>query len=77
LEVIGEGDLTHRVILRTNDTLGDLADSVNDSTDGLKSRILEVKAVQRELDKALSDLGNPEVVAILARQAEALERLRT
>lgn len=77
LEVIGEGDLTHRVTLRAHDTLVDLADSVNTTTDSLKVRILEVKDVQRELEQALAGLENPELKALMDRQAEALKRLKT
>ena len=77
LDVIKNGDLTEKIILRRNDTLQDLAGSVNETTADLRSRILEIKEIQRELDKVVGALQHQEASAVLARQNEALGRLRT
>lgn len=77
LESIRGGDLTEHIILRRNDTLTDLADSVNETTAGLRSKIQEIKDIQRELDQLVQALENKEAAAVLARQNQALEGLRT
>jgi methyl-accepting chemotaxis protein len=77
LEVIREGDLTEHIRLRQNDTLLDLAESVNETTAGLRARVQEVKEIQRELDEVIASLENKEAEAVSARQNDALKRLRT
>jgi methyl-accepting chemotaxis protein len=77
LEVIKEGDLTEHIVLRRNDTLMDLADSVNETTAGLRTRIQEVKEIQQELDQVIASIEHQEAAAVSARQNAALERFRT
>lgn len=77
LEVIRQGDLTEEIRLRRNDTLAELADSVNETTGDLRVRIQEIKDIQRELDEVLTALEHREATAIAARQNAALERFRT
>jgi len=77
LEVIGDGDLTEKVVLRQNDIFMDLADSVNGATGGLKNRVLEIKENHREIDELVASLGHQEAVAVSARQNAALDRLCT
>jgi methyl-accepting chemotaxis protein len=77
LEAIGDGDLTENLVLRKGDPLKDLADSVNETTDGLRSRIQEIKEIQRELDKVVVSLEHREAAAVSARQNIALDRFRT
>ncbi len=77
LEIIKEGDLTERIVLRKDDTLMDLADSVNETVTGLRTRIQAVKEIQRELDQVVGTLENETVAAISARQNVALNCLRT
>jgi methyl-accepting chemotaxis protein len=77
LEVIGGGDLTEYVMLRSNDTLMDLADSVNETTAGLRDRVQEIKDIQVEIDQLVAALEHREAVALTARQTAALDRLRT
>jgi methyl-accepting chemotaxis protein len=77
LEMIRQGDLTCQIRLRKNDTLTELADSVNETTADLRARIQEVKDIQRELDGIIASLEHREAAAVSARQREALERFRT
>lgn len=77
LDVIKEGDLTEQIVLRRNDTLDDLADSVNETTAGLRTRIQDIKKIQQELDQVIGALKHKEASALSARQNIALERLRT
>lgn len=77
LEVIRDGDLTEKIVLRKNDTFMDLAESVNETTSGLRSRIEEIKGIQRELDRLITSLEHQDAAAVSARQNQALERLRT
>jgi len=77
LEVIRDGDLTEEIRLRQNDTLTDLADSVNETTSGLRTRIQEIKEIQGELDQIIVSLEHREAAAVSARQRDALDRLRT
>ena len=77
LEVIRQGDLTCQIRLRKNDTLTELADSVNETTTDLRARIQEVKDIQRELDGIIASLEHREAEEVSARQRKALERLRT
>ena len=74
LEVIRDGDLTERVRLRRNDTLMDLADSVNETAAGLMVMIQEIKDIQQELHSSIEQVGAEDVSS---RQNRALERLRT
>jgi methyl-accepting chemotaxis protein len=77
LGVIKNGDLTELIVLRDNDILFDLAESVNEATTNLRGRIQEVKEIQRELDQVINSLDNKEAVALLARQNDTLDLLRT
>jgi methyl-accepting chemotaxis protein len=74
--MIGDGDLTGHIVLRRNDTLLDLAEAVNATSAGLKTRIQEVKEIQRELDLLVASLEHREAAAVSARQNIALDRLR-
>lgn len=77
LEAIRGGNLTERVSLRGNDTLVDLADSVNEAAAGLRVRIQEIKEIQGELDRVIESLHHEAAAAVSARQNAALDRLRT
>jgi methyl-accepting chemotaxis protein len=77
LEVIRQGDLTCQIRLRKNDTLTELADSVNETTTDLRARIQEIKDIQRELDGIIASLEHQEAAAVAARQKVALDRFRT
>jgi len=77
LEVIRDGDLTKHITLRGNDILRDLADSVNETTAGLRASIQEVKEIQRELDQIIAFFEHKEAVAVSARQKAVLDCLRT
>jgi methyl-accepting chemotaxis protein len=77
LEVIAEGNLTEHVVLRKNDALMDLADSVNETTAGLRTKIQNIKEIQQELDRVIINLENKEAALISARQNAALDLLRT
>jgi len=77
LEVIAGGNLTEHIVLRRNDTLMDLADSVNETTAGLRTKIREIKAIQAELNRMLVSLEHKEALVVSARQDAALEGLRT
>lgn len=77
LRVIREGDLTEVVRLRQNDTLTDLAASVNETTAALRSRLQAVKELQRELDQVVTTLEHRKLVELSARQNAALKWLRT
>lgn len=77
LDSIRTGNLTEVVKLRTGDTLMDLADSVNETTASLREKILEIKAVQEELDALVQTLESLEAKDIATRQKSALEQLRT
>jgi methyl-accepting chemotaxis protein len=77
LEVIREGDLTEHIVLRRNDPLMDLAESVNETTAGLRARIQEIKEIQQALDQIIVSLEHKEAAAVSARQNDALDRLRT
>lgn len=77
LELIRQGDLTCQIRLRKNDTLMELADSVNETTADLRVRIQEVKAIQGELERIIVSLEHREAAAVAARQNAALERFRT
>ncbi len=77
LDSIRAGDLTEHIVLRRNDVLMDLADSVNETTSGLRTRIQEIKDIQGELEQLVAAIENQEAVGILARQTLALDRLRT
>jgi len=74
LEAIRDGDLTERVRLRSNDTLMDLADSVNETAAGLMAMIQDIKNLQQELHSSIEHVGAGDVSA---RQSQALERFRT
>jgi methyl-accepting chemotaxis protein len=75
LELIRDGNLTKKIVLRKNDIFMDLADSVNESADGIRTRIMEVKEIQRELDQLVTSLEHKEAAAVSARQNDALNRL--
>ncbi len=77
LEVICSGDLTEHVMLRRDDILLDLADSVNITTDGLRRRIQDIKDIQVELDQVVATLSHQEATALSARQNTALDCLCT
>lgn len=77
LDLIKDGDLTEQIVLRRNDTLQDLADSVNETTAGLRGRIQDIKEIQRELDQVVGALKDQEAAAVSTRQNVALGRLRT
>ncbi len=77
LELIADGNLTEHVVLRKNDTLMDLAASVNETTAGLRDKINDIKAIQRELDRVIISLENKEAVVVSARQNVALDCFRT
>jgi len=77
LAAIKAGDLTEKIVLRRNDTLVDLADSVNETTGSLRARIQEIKEIQRELDQIVASLQHQEAAAVSTRQNQALDRLRT
>jgi methyl-accepting chemotaxis protein len=77
LAVICSGDLTEQVKLRSGDTLMDLADSVNETTDGLRRRIQDIKDIQVELDRVVATLSHQEATALSARQNIALDCLCT
>jgi len=77
LERVKEGDLTEHIALRENDTLMDLAASVNEATAGLHARIQEIKGIQRELDQIVASLQHQEAAAVCTRQNQALARLQT
>ena len=64
LSVIKTGDLTGNIVLRSNDTLMDLADSVNETSDGLRARIQEVKEIQKELDQVIASLEHKDAAAV-------------
>ena len=76
LRAIREGDLTENVRLRSNDTLLDLAVSVNEATAGLRARVQEIKDIQKEIDLIIPSLGNQEAANVAAKQNAALNRLR-
>jgi len=77
LAAIREGDLTEHLILRKNDALMDLADSVNETAEGLRGRIQEIKEIHKELDRVIASLESQEAVAISARKSVVLDRFRT
>lgn len=77
LEVIADGNLTEFIVLRKNDTLMDLAASVNETTAGLRTKIREIKGIQLELDRIVASLENKDAANLSARQNAALDRLRT
>ncbi len=77
LEQIREGDLTEQIVLRKNDVFGDLADSVNETTAGIRTRIQELKEIQQELERLVQALEHEDAKTILARQNHVLNRLRT
>jgi methyl-accepting chemotaxis protein len=77
LEVIRDGDLTGHMELRSNDTLMDLADSVNETSAGLRALIQEIKDTQKELDQIITSLEHKEAAAASARHNFVLDRLRT
>jgi len=77
LEVLGGGDLTEKVVLRQNDIFMDLADSVNEATTGLKTRVEEIKENHRKIDQLVVSLDHQEAAAASARQTTALDRLCT
>ncbi len=71
------GDLTTKVRLRTNDTLQDLADSVNQAIAGVRDDVFEVKKCIREVEQLARDGGQTEILQCLDRQKEYLDRLKT
>lgn len=77
LNVIKEGDLTEKVVLRKNDTFMDLAESVNDTTSNLRDKIIKIKEIQRELDRLVASLEHTKAAEISARQSLALNGIRT
>ena len=77
LDLIKGGDLTEHIVLRSNDILMDLADSVNETTAGLRTKIQEIKGIQRELDQLVAALEHRDTKAVLVRQNLALNDLRT
>jgi len=77
LEMIKNGDLTELIVLRENDILLDLAESVNDTTASIRGRIQEIKKIQRELDQVITSLDHKEAAAISARQNDTLDHLFT
>jgi methyl-accepting chemotaxis protein len=77
LEIISGGDFTGHIVLRRNDTFMDLADSVNKTAADLRTRIREVKEIQRELDQLVASLAHQEAAAVSARQNIALDRMLT
>lgn len=77
LAQIADGDLTGQIMLRKNDAFMDLADSVNQTADALRTRIEEVKKIQRELDEVVATLENQSAATLSARQNAALAQLRT
>lgn len=72
-----QGDLTCQIKLRKNDTLTELADSINETTAGLRVKIQEIKEIQRELAGIVASLENRAATEVSARQDAALARLRT
>ena len=77
LEVIENGDLTGKILLRRNDIFMDLADSVNDAALALNNRVVEIKENHRELDQLVASLGHEDAAAASNRQNIVLERLCT
>ncbi|MBI5444184.1 MAG: methyl-accepting chemotaxis protein [Deltaproteobacteria bacterium] len=77
LKSVREGDLTQQIRLRRNDTLMDLAAVLNETTGCLRTRIHEVKDLQRELDRLVASLEHQEAAAISARQNAVLDGFRT
>jgi len=77
LEEIREGNLTGQTRLREKDTLMDLATSVTEITSSLRTRIQEVKDIQREFDSIVATLEHLEAAEVSARQNKALERFKT
>ncbi len=77
LEVMRDGNLTEHIALRRNDTLSELADSVNETSTGLRAKIQEIKEIQKELDQVIASLEHEEAASVSARQKVALERLHT
>ena len=54
LREIGSGNLTKRVVLRKNDQIKDLAQSLNDMTESLRQKLLDLdKQTEGLIDKAL------------------------
>jgi methyl-accepting chemotaxis protein len=77
LNLIKDGDLTEEVILRKNDILKDLATSVNETADGLRVNIQEIKKIHQELDRIIVSFENQKAIELSSRQKAALEQLRT
>lgn len=77
LAAIRDGDLTEHLILRKNDALMDLADSVNETSASLRDKIREIKEIHGELDRIIASLEHQEAAAISARKLVALDRFRT
>jgi len=56
LEEIGNGDLTHRFTLRTDDQLGELAEKLNEFNSSLDSAVRSIQQSAAELDATLSEM---------------------
>lgn len=56
LKEIGQGDLTCRVSLRKRDQLSDLADTLNNFTSGIETKVRDVKYNARETSQIMKEL---------------------
>lgn len=77
LKEIAAGDLTVAIKLRDNDTLQDLADSVNQTTSSLRSKVHQAKTGCLALEQAVLDGDSAKISELLQQQKEMIAKLIT
>jgi len=77
LREVGRGDLTTTVTLRDDDTLKDLAESVNQATASLRNQVHVAKAGCMELEQAVLDGDSEKISMLLQQQKQLIAKLIT
>ncbi len=73
LHEIGQGDLTHRIRLRENDQLDELAQALNQFAQRMDEKL---GSLQRELDQASAKFPDKDKPEEIAKLAEIVRRLK-
>lgn len=77
LKLIKNGDLTFSIQLRSDDTLQDFAETVNQTIGAVRGRVQDLKDGCRQLEAAIAVGDQRQIAELLSRQNEQLEKLKT
>lgn len=74
---VQSGDLTAVIRLRRGDILQEVIDTVNDTTESLRSTVQKIKDNQEAIEKILADGMPSDLEKVLESQRRLLDQLRT